>query len=120
MAGIQIGATSAMPRKTADHPATGIMAVPGSFLSTEADPQRFEALRRAIVAKNRLYFHRYRPENSTYLFGFRKHEQGNNAAEVAEFDALVAEAEAEIARLKVPRPHTYELSRITDDEEADR
>lgn len=58
-----------------------------------------EPLRKAIIAKNELFFHRWRPQNETYLFGFRKHEQGRNAKEVAEFDPLVAKAEEEIAKL---------------------
>ena len=49
------------------------------------------------MAKNQLFFHRWRPQNETYLFGFRKHEQGKNAAEVAAFDPLVAAAEAELS-----------------------
>jgi lysophospholipase L1-like esterase len=53
-----------------------------------------------IVTKNELFFHRWRPQNQTYLFGFRKHEQGKNAAEVAAFDPLVADAEKKIAELK--------------------
>ena len=57
------------------------------------------AVRELIVAKNRLFFFRWRPQNETYLFGFRKHEQGKNAAEVAEFDPLTAEAEAGVRRL---------------------
>jgi lysophospholipase L1-like esterase len=68
-----------------------------------------EQLRRAVVAKNRLYFYRWRPQNDTYLYGFRKYEQGKNAAEIPRFDPLVAKQEAEIARLRVPVPHTYEL-----------
>jgi hypothetical protein len=59
-----------------------------------------EPLRAKIVAKNRLFFHRWRPQNETYLFGFRKHEQGVNGKEVAEFDPLVAAAEKEIASLR--------------------
>ena len=70
-----------------------------------------EALRSAINAKNQLYFYRWRPQNETYLFGFRKHEQGQNAREIPQFDPLVAAKEAEIARLRVPVPHTYELIR---------
>ena len=58
-----------------------------------------EPLRQEIRKKNRLYFYRWRPQNQTYLFGFRKHEQGRNAKEVAEFDPLVAAAEAEIDRM---------------------
>lgn len=64
----------------------------------ETEPMK--KLRQAIIEKNRLYFHHWRPQNITYLFGFRKHEQGQNAPEVAEFKKLVAEAEAEIARLR--------------------
>jgi lysophospholipase L1-like esterase len=59
-----------------------------------------EWIRPVIVAKNRLYFYRWRPQNETYLFGFRKHEQGNNAREIPLFDPLVAKQEAEIVRLK--------------------
>ena len=70
-----------------------------------------EALRSIINAKNELCFYRWRPQNETYLFGFRKHEQGRNAREIAEFDPLVAAKEAEIARLRVPGPHVYELTR---------
>jgi lysophospholipase L1-like esterase len=73
--------------------------------------ERAEKLRAAIVAKNRLYFHRWRPQNETYLFGFRKHEQGQNSREIPQFDPLVADAEKEIAKLAVPVPHTFELKR---------
>lgn len=74
--------------------------------------RQIEQLRTAIIKKNELYFHRWRPQNVTYLFGFRKHEQGNNAAEIPKFDPLVAEQEAKIADLRVPRPHKFELKKI--------
>jgi lysophospholipase L1-like esterase len=70
-----------------------------------------EELRQTIIDKNQLYFYRWRPQNETYLFGFRKHEQGNNAREVPLFDPLVAEKESDIARLRVPVSHTYELKK---------
>jgi hypothetical protein len=73
----------------------------------EAD--QAERLRKAIVAKNRLYFHRWRPQNETYLFGFRKQEQGQNAHEIPEFDPFVEKAEKEIAALARPEAHVYEL-----------
>jgi hypothetical protein len=69
------------------------------FLAAFGSPPRslewaqLDALRRAVAAKNELFFHRWRPQNETYLFGFRKHEQGKNAKEIAEFDPLVAKAE---------------------------
>ncbi len=61
-----------------------------------------EKLRETIVEKNRLYFHRWRPQNETYLFGFRKQEQGQNAREIPLFDPLVEAQEQEIAKLRVP------------------
>ncbi len=61
---------------------------------------RYEALRSAIRKKNELFFHRWRPENWTYLFGFRKQEQGQNAVEIPKFDPLIAEWEGRIARLR--------------------
>ena len=53
-------------------------------------------LREAIVEKNQLFFYKWRPQNETYLTGFRKHEQGKNAKEVAEFDPLITKVEDEI------------------------
>jgi hypothetical protein len=68
-----------------------------------------EKLRQTIVEKNRLFFNRWRPQNETYLFGFRKHEQGQNAREIPQFDPLVDHLEKEIFRLCKPVPHTYQL-----------
>jgi lysophospholipase L1-like esterase len=66
------------------------------------DMNQAEQLRLAIVRKNELFFHRYRPQNETYLFGFRKHEQGQNAREIPLFDPLVEEQEKVIAKLRRP------------------
>jgi lysophospholipase L1-like esterase len=74
--------------------------------------QQSEKLRAAINRKNELFFHRWRPQNNTYLFLFRKHEQGNNAVEIPQFDPLVAEQEQIIGHLKKPIAHVYELSRM--------
>lgn len=65
-------------------------------LGVEAKPEITEKLRTLVVAKNQLYFYRWRPQNEIYLFGSRKHEQGNNASEVQLFEPLVAEKEAAI------------------------
>jgi hypothetical protein len=81
----------------------------GVTLDRGPEIEQAEKLRRAIVAKNALYFYRWRPQNETYLYGFRKGEQGKNSVEIPQFDPLVAKQEAEIARLRVPVPHTYEL-----------
>ena len=81
----------------------------GVALIAGPDLDQVENLRQAIVEKNQHFFHRWRPQNETYLFGFRKHEQGQNAREIPDFDPLIAEREKEISRLRVPVPHTYEL-----------
>jgi lysophospholipase L1-like esterase len=77
-------------------PKLGVPAV--SYSTSELAP-----LRTAIREKNELFFHRYRPQNETYLFLFRKHEQGNNAVEIPQFDPLIEAKEKEIASLKRPR-----------------
>ena len=83
----------------------------GISLTRSWEQGQVAQLRKLIVAKNKLYFHRYRPQNETYLFLFRKHEQGNNAVEIPQFDPLVEAAEKKIALLKQPRSHRFELVR---------
>jgi len=76
--------------------------------------QQVEELRNLIRRKNYYYFHRYRPHNETYLFLFRKHEQGNNAVEIPQFDPIIADCEANIEQLKRPTPQHYQLLRVPD------
>jgi len=66
----------------------------------------------AINEKSFLFFNRHRPQNETYLFLFRKHEQGNNAVEIPQFDPLIAEQEKLIAELKKPPKQKFELRRV--------
>lgn len=68
-------------------------------------------LRETIAAKNFQYFNRWRPQNETYIFGFRKKEQGHLAPEIPQFDPIVAGKEAEIAKLRVPVARTFVLER---------
>ncbi|MCC6358173.1 MAG: hypothetical protein IT450_05480, partial [Phycisphaerales bacterium] len=63
-----------------------------------------ETLRQAIRRKNEWFFHRSRPANMAYIFGFRKREQGRNATEVLEFDQFIAAEEQRIARLRALQP----------------
>jgi len=82
-------------------PAIGqaLIQAPGDAKPAPAFPDNAR-LRTAIREKNQLFFHRWRPQNETYLFGFRKHEQGNNGVEIPQFDPLVAEKEKLIASLR--------------------
>lgn len=66
----------------------------------DAPPTATEPLRKAVIAKDFLFFNRWRPQNETYLFGFRKHEQGQNAKEIPMFDPLIADADKKLVELK--------------------
>ncbi|MDZ4287725.1 MAG: GDSL-type esterase/lipase family protein [Prosthecobacter sp.] len=59
-----------------------------------------EPLQREVRRKDQLFFDRWRPQNETYLFGFRKHEQGQNAKEIPMFDPLIEKADQKIQELK--------------------
>ena len=63
-------------------------------------------LRDAILRKNALFFHRSRPANYTYIFGFRRGEQGRNAVEIPKFDPLVDKAEANAVGISAGKPST--------------
>ena len=82
----------------------------GVTLDRIPEVQQVEELREAIVAKNRLFFNQWRPQNETYIFGFRKHEQGQYAAEIPQFDPLIEKAEQRIAELKKPKSHVYRFA----------
>ena len=92
--------------------ATAEQLAGGAALGSGPDFEQAAQLRQAIVAKNQLYFYRWRPQNETYLFGFRKHEQGQNAVEIPQFDLLVDAQETEIQRLCVPVSRRYEIVKV--------
>jgi lysophospholipase L1-like esterase len=80
--------------------AARIFAAASGFSPSGDFESRLAKARQLVVEKNTLFFHRWRPANETYIFLFRKHEQGNNAAEIPRFDPLVEEAERK-ARLAI-------------------
>jgi lysophospholipase L1-like esterase len=98
-------AGNVLASETAEKWATGLR------LNITPDAQQAEQLRQAINQKNRLFFHKHRPQNETYLFGFRKHEQGNNAAEIPKFQPLIEAKEKEIAKLRVPQAYKLTISK---------
>ena len=113
--GIAIGAQNGLNVSIADN------SKPPLFLKNVASPfdeslryssaqnLQFENVRQLTIKKNELYFHRWRPQNITYLFGFRKHEQGNNAVEIAQFDPLVDELEKQIHDARRPMWQTINI-----------
>ncbi len=103
-----------MTHDTIRYNANGYRVIAGALLDRLGVPHDFEAegfeqLRTLIARKNDLVFHRYRPQNETYLRGFRQHEQGQNAIEIAEFDAWIARAEARIRAFVRGEPLPPEL-----------
>ncbi|MCH2613031.1 MAG: hypothetical protein MK006_18360 [Pirellulales bacterium] len=73
------------------------------------DPELSSQIRYQIVDKNLMFFHRHRPQNETYLFLFRKHEQGNNAVEVEQFEPLIEAADQRLAKLTEPTERTLTI-----------
>lgn len=67
---------------------------------TDLGAESLEPLRNTVIKKDRFFFDRWRPANETYLYGFRKHEQGKNAAEIEQFDPLVEAQDKKIYELK--------------------
>jgi len=76
-----------------------LLGLPPTLQAKAPDTSRRE-LREKIIAKNKLFFFRWRPANETYLRLFRKYEQGENAKELPMFDPLIAEHEKEIEALR--------------------
>jgi len=90
--------------------ASGEQWAKGVTLRAGPDFEQEESLRKLVISKNFDFFNYWRPQNDTYIFGYRNHEQGRNAPEIARFDKLVTEKEAEIEKLREPASHEYVLA----------
>lgn len=76
----------------------------GGEITGGAGAETAEKLRQLAIAKNVQFFNQWRPANETYLFGFRRNEQGQNAKEMPMFDKPIAEIEAEMAKVRSALP----------------
>ena len=72
----------------------------GVEINGGAGAEQAEKFRQLAIAKNVQFFNQWRPENETYIFGFRRNEQGQNAREMPMFDKPIAEIEAEMAKVR--------------------
>lgn len=81
----------------------------GIQLAWEPSNDQATQLRETIKKKNALFFHQWRPQNETYIRGFRKHEQGQNAADLPKFDPFIESEEMKIDLLKKPQAYTFTL-----------
>jgi lysophospholipase L1-like esterase len=84
----------------------------GVSITKGPEYDQLEKLRTLIEEKNRHYFHYWRPQNDTYIFGFRRKEQGHLTAEFPKYPPILNEKDAEIAKLRVPVAHTYVLEPV--------
>lgn len=75
--------------------AMGVPAASPGESALTAD--RVEPVRKLVVAKNADYFNYWRPQNDTYILGYRKKEQGRSAVDFPQFLPLVEAKEKEIA-----------------------
>ena len=83
--------------------------IKGAFFDKGPDVDLAERIRKLIVEKNELFFHRSRPQNQAYLWGFRRHEQGNNFSEIPKFDPLIKDKESEIFTLNKVQSRKYKF-----------
>ena len=65
----------------------------------DLDSEPAERIRAAIVKKNTLYFHRWRPRNDAFVYGERKDEQKIAQTEPEQFEPFVARSEEVVRRL---------------------
>ena len=84
----------------------------GFQITIPTNPTTIFNFRDSIIEKNMLFFHRHRPQNETYLFLFRKHEQGNNAGEVTQFDELVEKHDRLIYEYSNSRDFSFTITPV--------
>jgi hypothetical protein len=71
--------------------------------------QQSERLRHYIQKKDEAYFRKYRPQNRTYILGFRAYEQGRHEEDLKDLGLLVAWLDGQIHQQKQPKTHQLEL-----------
>ncbi len=71
---------------------------------------RAREVRNLILEKNEMYFNSYRPQNRTYILGFRSHEQGQNVDELYEYANLTRQIEREINQIRMPQEQIFRLT----------
>ena len=71
----------------------------------DLDAQKGSRIRKVIQYKNELYFYSWRPQNQTYIYSFRKREQGRHAKDIPGFAPLVQEMEQSIRSELESLPH---------------
>lgn len=91
---------------TAGSWAKGVALVQGPIMTQAM------ALQKTIIDKNLTFFHQYRPQNRTYIIGFRSYEQGRHAKDLAELSIVITWLESQIALNRMPVAQVYKLMKV--------
>jgi lysophospholipase L1-like esterase len=67
-------------------------------------------LQEKIIKKNDLFFQQYRPQNRTYIVGFRSYEQGRHLKGLDDLNFIITWLEGQIALNRMPVSHVYQLT----------
>lgn len=84
----------------------------GVAISQGPDFTQAEQLRDMIVEKNKVFFYQYRPQNRTYILGFRAYEQGRHAKGLEDLGLIITWLEGQIAQYRMPKSTVYQLTRL--------
>ncbi|GEO19945.1 hypothetical protein CQA01_04790 [Cyclobacterium qasimii] len=84
----------------------------GITLHPSASSQQSGQLLKLIREKDKTYFHQYRPQNRTYIIGFRSYEQGRHKEGLAALDALILWLDDQINQTKKQQSTQYLLERL--------
>ena len=65
-----------------------------------------------IREKDKIYFQQYRPQNRTYILGFRSYEQGRHKEGLEALDALILWLDDQINQTKKLKALHYQLEKL--------
>jgi lysophospholipase L1-like esterase len=84
----------------------------GVAITQGPDYTEAKRLQDLIIKKNELFFHQYRPQNRTYILGFRSYEQGRHAKGLEDLNLIITWLEGQIAQHRMPKSSVYQLTRL--------
>ncbi len=76
----------------------------GPTIGADQFPQQLWQVYQIVQRKRQNFFNGFRPANETYLFLFRKHEQGNNAVEAEEMRNIAKQLDIQVDALLTTTP----------------
>lgn len=71
-----------------------------------------ENLRKLIFQKNEIFFHQYRPQNRTYIVGFRSYEQGRHQKGLEDLNLIITYLEDQIRLNRAPKSIVYQITPV--------